>query len=264
MGVTTRKFVEDRFIFRDGITEDVPIGIIYSVTGGLQRKNDANRMYLGGQIFYGSYFKWGFLSTNFELGSFFKAGKTEQTAYSFNINYFSNLLHLNGEWKMRQFIKPQVLIGVNRQNSVGDRLTLNDDPGFVGVYDSSHMGENGSIEGFESTALGTKKFVLALQTQFYSPIELLGFRLNPFVNITMGMLTGGESSYGTDKVYSSIGVGCIVRNDYLVFDSFQFSLTFFPSMPGQGNNIFKTNAFTNDDIGFQDLELGKPSPVLFK
>ncbi len=264
MGVTTRKFVEDRFIFRDGITEDVPIGIIYSVTGGLQRKNDENRMYLGGQIFYGSYFKWGFLSTNFELGSFFKAGKTEQTAYSFNINYFSNLLHLNGEWKMRQFIKPQVLIGVNRQNSVGDRLTLNDDPGFVGVYDSSHMGENGSIEGFESTALGTKKFVLALQTQFYSPIELLGFRLNPFVNITMGMLTGGESSYGTDKVYSSIGVGCIVRNDYLVFDSFQFSLTFFPSMPGQGNNIFKTNAFTNDDIGFQDLELGKPSPVLFK
>lgn len=263
-GVTTRQFVKDSYIFRDGITEDVPIGMVYSITGGVQSKNETNRMYLGAQIFYGNYFKWGFLSTNFELGSFFNASKTEQTAYSFNITYFSNLLHLTGEWKMRQFIKPQVLIGVNRQNSVGDRLTLNDDPGFVGVYDTANIGENGSIEGFESTALGTRKYVLALQTQFYSPLEVLGFRLNPFVNVTMGLLTGGENSFGTDKLYSSIGVGCIVRNDYLVFDSFQFSLTFYPQMPGQGNNIFKTNAFTNDDIGFQDIELGKPSPVLYK
>lgn len=263
-GVTTRRFVKDSYIFRDGTTEDVPIGIVYSITGGVQHKNYKDRLYLGGQISYGSYFKLGFISTNFEVGSFFNGAKTEQTAYSFNVTYFSRLLHLSGQWKMRQFIKPQFIIGVNRQNSVGDRLTLNDDPGFVGVYDSTNIDENGSIDGFDSTALGTQKYVLALQTQFYSPMEFWGFRLNPFINITMGMLTGGETSYGTDKLYSSIGVGCIVRNDYLVFDSFQFSLTYYPQIPGQGNNIFKTNAFTNDDIGFQDLEIGKPSPVLYK
>ncbi len=262
--IASRQFVEDSYIFRDGITEDVPVGIVYSLTGGVQNKNEAHRMYLGAQIFYGNYFKWGFLGTNCEVGSFFNGSKTEQTAYSFSATYFSHLLTFAGKWRMRQFVKPQFIVGTNRLNSVGDRLSLNEDPSFSGVYDKLDSDNNGSIQGFESYAIGTKKFVLALQTQFYSPWELLGFRLNPFVNISMGMLTGGESSYGTDKLYSAIGVGCIIRNDYLVFDSFQFSLTYYPQIPGQGDNIFKTNAFANDDFGLLDLEIGKPEPVIYK
>jgi hypothetical protein len=31
-----------------------------------------------------------------------------------------------GHWKIRQFIKPQVILGSNRQNSIGDRLTINE------------------------------------------------------------------------------------------------------------------------------------------
>ncbi len=263
-GVTTRRFVEDSYIFKDGIIEDVPVGLVYSITSGVQNKNHTNRMYLGAQVFYGNYFKWGFLSVNCEAGSFFNKSKTEQTAYSVNLSYFSNLLYLGGEWRMRQFIKPQMIIGINRLNSVGDRLSLNDEVEFSGIYDISDLNENGSIEGFNSNALGTKKFVLALQSQFYSPWELLGFRLNPFINITAGMLTGGESSFGTNKLYSSFSVGCVVRNDYLVFDSFQFSLTFYPQIPGQGDNIFKTNSFTNEDFGLQDFQIGKPHTVLYK
>ncbi len=263
-GISSRRFVEDSFIFQDGLIEDVPVGLVYSVTGGMQHKNNSNRLYLGARLFYGNYFNWGFLSTNGEVGSFFKGSKTEQTAYSFSLSYFSNLLYLGGDWKIRQFIKPQAIIGINRSNSIGDRLTLNDDPGFNGSYDISGLEEIGSIEGFHSTALGTKKFVLALQTQFYSPWELWGFRLNPFFNITAGMLGGNENSFETNKVYSSIGVGCVIRNDYLVFDSFQFSFTFYPQIPGQGENIFKTNSFTNDDFGFQDFEMGKPHSVIYK
>jgi len=240
------------------------VGLVYSLTGGIQNKNDNSRLYLGAKVFYGNYFKWGFLSTNCEVGSFFNKSRTEQTAYSINVSYFSNLLHLGGEWKMRQFIKPQAIIGINRLNSIGDRLSLNDDPGFNGIYNIPVTDEIGSIEGFDSAALGTKKFVLALQTQFYSPWELWGFRLNPFFNLTAGMLVGGDTNFGTGKIYSAIGIGCVIRNDYLVFDSFQFSLTFYPQIPGQGENIFKPNSFTNDDFGFQDFQIGKPHTVNYK
>jgi len=263
-GLTSRRYVEDSYIFRDGATEDVPVGLVYSITGGVQNKNHINSMYLGARIFYGNYFKWGFLSTNCEVGTFFNGSITEQTAYSINISYFSNLLYLGGEWKMRQFIKPQFLIGINRLNSVGDRLSLNDDRSFSGIYNISDLNENGSIEGFNGIAVGTKKYILALQSQFYSPWELLGFRFNPFINITAGMLKGEENSFGTNKLYSSIGVGFVIRNDYLVFDSFQISLTYYPQIPGEGNNIFKANSFTNDDFGFQDFEMGKPHPVLYR
>lgn len=262
--IASRQFVEDSYIFRDGPTEDVPVGIVYSITGGLQNKNQANRMYLGAKIFYGNYFKWGFGSVNFEAGSFFNGSKTEQTAYSFNASYFSNLWSIGSEWKMRQFIKPQFILGTNRLNSVGDRLSLNEDPSFSGVYNNLDRNKNGSIQGFDSSTIGTQKYVLALQTQFYSPWELLGFRLNPFININLGMLTGGENSYGTNKLYSSFGVGFIIRNDYLVFDSFQLSLNYYPQIPGQGDNIFKTNAFTSDDFGFLDSKTGKPEPVIYK
>lgn len=263
-GISSRKFIEDSFIFKDGITEDVPVGLVYSLTGGIQNKNHINRLYLGAKVFYGNYFDWGFMSTKCEAGSFFDGFKTEQTAYSLNVSYFSNLLYLGGQWKIRQFIKPEIILGVNRLNSVGDRLSLNDAPIFSDAYYNSEVDENGSIEGFNSTAIGTQKYVLALQTQFYSPWEFWGFRLNPFLNITTGMLTGGENSFGTNKFYTSVGVGCVIRNDYLVFDSFQFSLTYYPQIPGQGDNIFKTNSLTNDDFGFQDFEIGKPQPVLYK
>ena len=262
-GIASRQYEEDSYIFKDGITEDVPVGVVYSVTGGVQQKNRKDRMYLGAQVFYANYFKWGFLSANLGAGSFFNGPKTEQTAYSFSLSYFSNLLDLGNDWKMRQFIKPQFIIGTNRLNSVGDRLSLNENPDFNGVYnDSDNTGV--AIRGFEGHVLGTRKYTLSFQTQFYSPWEFLGFRLNPFINITSGMLSGGEPSFGTDKLYSSLSVGFVIRNDYLVFDSFQLSMSFYPQIPGQGDNILKTNIFENDDFGFHDIQIGKPETVLYR
>jgi hypothetical protein len=73
----------------------------------------------------------GVLSTNFEVGTFFNNSKMEQTAFSFQANYFTKLIEV-GHWKIRQFIKPQVILGSNRQNSIGDRLTINEKYGIQG------------------------------------------------------------------------------------------------------------------------------------
>ena len=264
VGIASRQFIKDSYIFRDGITEDVPVGTIYALTGGIQHKNHKDRLYLGAKISHGNYFSWGYLSTNFEYGTFIKNGQTEQTAYSFQANYFTNLIALGEKWKMRQFIKPQFLIGTNRLNSIGDRLTIDENNRFPGVYGTIDQRENsGGIPGFQSDLLGTKKYVLSLQTQFYSPWEVLGFRLNPFVNFTAGMLANVNSSIQKSQIYSAFGLGFIIRNDYLVFSSFQLSFSYFPTIPGQGNNIFKTNSFETDDFGFQNFELGKPTPVWY-
>lgn len=265
LGISSRQFVEDSYIFRDGPTEDVPVGTEYSITGGVQNKNHKNRMYLGGKASYGNYFKWGFLSLDFEIGSFFDGSISEQTAFSFQANYFSGLWTLNDKWKMRQFIKPQFTIGINRLDSFADRLSLNEDAPFNGVYGNLYIEpNNGKIQGFDSDMVGTQKYILALQTQFYSPWQFLGFRFNPFVNITTGMLTNGHGSFIRNRAYSSFGVGCIIRNDYLMIRSFQISFAYYPQMPGQGNNIFKTNAFETDDFGFQDFQIGKPRTIMYK
>tara|TARA_R110000868_G_scaffold243900_4_gene500029 strand:- start:1282 stop:3060 length:1779 start_codon:yes stop_codon:yes gene_type:complete len=248
IGINTRKFIEDKYIFKNGIIEDVPIGRIYGITAGYQYKNKSWRPYLGGQISFGNYHKWGFLSTNLEVGTFFNQSKTEQTTFSFQANYFTNLIEL-GNWKLRQFIKPQVLIGLNRKNSIGDQLSIN---------------ENYGIQGFNSAVYGTNKMVMTLQTQSYAPKDIGGFRMNPYFNYTIAVIGNSQSSVQKNKAYSKIGIGVIISNDYLVFSSFQFSLSYYPTIPFEGDNIFRTNAFQTTDFGFQTFELAKPRTVLFK
>lgn len=263
-GISSRQFIQDSYIFRDGITEDVPVGTIYAITGGLQHKNQKDRVYLGARISHGNYFDWGYLSTNFEYGTFINKGQTQQTVYSFQANYFTNLIPLGEKWKMRQFLKPQFLVGTNRLNSIGDRLTLDENNRFQGVDGDNEQRQNSAgIPGFRSDLTGTKKYLLSTQTQFYSPWEVLGFRLNPYVNFTAGVLGEEGVNVGKSRLYTAFGLGFIIRNDYLVFSSFQLSFSYYPSIPGQGDHIFDTNSFETEDFGFQNFELGKPRPVWY-
>ncbi|MFO7672853.1 MAG: hypothetical protein R6V74_04015 [Lutibacter sp.] len=265
IGISSRQFVEDQYLYNYGIIENVPVGRIFGITGGYQLKNNQKRLYLGARASFGNYHNWGYLSTNFEYGTFFNDSKTEQSAFSFQVNYFTNLVELGKKWKMRQFIKPQIIIGNNRLNSVGDYLALNENVPFQGTYGAGLRGDNGAgINGFDSAIFGTKKIVLSLQTQLYSPWNIIGFRINPFFNYTAAMLGNENIGFTKSRLFSSIGIGVLINNDYLVFNSFQFSVSFYPNIPGQGDNIFKTNSFGTTDFGLQDFDFGKPRTVIYK
>ena len=248
IGITSRKFVQDSYIFRNGIIEDVPIGKIFGITSGYQTKNNQGRYYIGARAAFGNFYKWGFLSANFELGTFLNQSDSEQSAFSFQANYFTKLMSI-GKWKLRQFIKPQLIIGSKRVNSIGDQLTIN---------------ENNGIQGFTSPGYGTEKAILTLQTQAYAPWNLWGFRLNPYFNYSIALLGTPVNGLLASKAYSKIGIGLIINNDFLIFSAFQISLSYYPSIPGTGDNVFKTNSFETTDFGFQDFDLGKPRAIIFK
>lgn len=248
VGINTRKFIKDSYIFRNGQTEDVPVGRIYGITFGYQYKNTMWRPYIGAQFSFGNYYKWGFLSTNFEAGTFFHDSKTYQTAFLFESNYFTKLFSL-GKWKLRQFVNPKMVIGVNREDIIGDQLNIN---------------EQNGLAGFNSAIYGTNKMVLSLQTQTYSPYSVLGFRMNPFFNYSIAVLGSPNDAMGRNKGYSKITLGLLFSNDYLVFSSFQLSLSYYPTIPYQGDNVFKTNTFETTDFGLQSFELAKPRIVEYK
>ncbi|WP_396160832.1 hypothetical protein [Flavobacterium sp.] len=246
LGITSRKFTQDKYIFDFNVVEDVASGFVYSVTTGYQKKYDEYKFYAGGKMALGRFYKFGYLSTNLEFGTFLDLGKTNQTATSLQLIYFTNLQEY-GKWKFRHFIKPQLIVGNNRLNSNYDRLTLNE-------------GQNG-IEGFNSTTLfGTKKLLMTIQSQGYSPWRFLGFRLNPYLSYTAGMLGQENSGFSDSKLYSQISMGLIISNDFLVFSSFQFSLSYYPSIP-DGNPMYKTNALSTSDFGLQNFEISKPSLI---
>ncbi len=250
IGVNSRQFVEDKYLFDYGVVEDVPTGTALSLTGGFQRKNSMRRPYFGMRASSGKYFNFGYISTNLEYGSFFNGSRSQQGAISFQTNYFTKLINV-GSWKLRQFTKAQVVIGNDRLKAQGDYLTLNED-------------KNG-ISGFNTRNLfGTKKWLLSMQTQSYSPWNAWGFRLNPYMNYTIGMLGDAENGFSKSRLYSQVGIGLIISNDYLVFNTFQISFSYFPTMPEVGRNIFKTNAVNTEDFGFQDFSINKPEIVNYR
>jgi len=248
IGLNTRKFIKDSYIFRNGQTEDVPIGRIYGITFGYQYKNTVWRPYVGAQFSFGNYYRLGFLSMNFEAGTFFHQSKTYRTAFLFESNYFTKLYSI-GNWKLRQFVNPKFVFGINRDNVIGDELNIN---------------EQNGLAGFNTALYGTSKAVLSLQTQTYSPHALWGFRLNPFFNYSIAVLGSPEVAMTKSKPYSKLTLGLLVSNDYLVFSSFQLSISYYPSIPLQGDNVFKTNTFETTDYGLQSFELAKPRVVDYK
>lgn len=246
-GISTRKYVQDKYIFKFGYTEDVPIGKVLSLTGGYQVRNNIGRSYLGARISFGNYYPWGYLSTSCEYGTFFRASQTEQGVISVGAMYFTGMMEI-GKWKFRQFVKQQLLIGLNRFSY--DSLTINEDHG---------------LTGFNSLGLsGTRRLLFTLQTQAYAPWNFIGFRFGPFLTYSMGMLGDASAGFKHSKVYSQIGLGVLIKNDNLVLNAFQISITFYPIIPGNGQNIFKMNAFKTSDFGFRDFEIGKPGIVAFQ
>ncbi|PKB18412.1 hypothetical protein [Flavobacterium sp. 5] len=248
VGINKRKYIKDSYIFRNGMTEDVQIGKIYGLTFGYQYKNTFWRPYIGGQFSFGNYYRLGFLSMNFEAGTFFQKSKTYQTSFVFEANYFTKLYSI-GKWKLRQFINPKAIIGNNHEDIIGDKLNIN--------------GDNG-LAGFNAALYGTNKMILSLQTQTYSPYALLGFRMNPFFNYSIALLGSPNDSMFTNEAHSTLTIGLLISNDFLVFSSFQLSLSYYPNIPLQGNNIIKTNTFETSDYGLQSFELAKPKIVDYK
>ena len=247
VGISTRKYVQDIYIFKYGTIEDVPVGKVFELKGGLQLRDNSWRPYLGLRLSFGNYNEWGYLSTNIEYGTFFRSGPSEQGVITAGVNYFTGLFEI-GRWKFRQFVKPQITIGINRFSY--DSLTLNDNYG---------------INGFNSTGLsGTNRLLFMLQTQSYAPWNLLGFHFGPFLVYSVGMLGDAFTGFKNRKMYSQIGFGVLIKNENLVFNTFQISISFYPLIPGNGQNIFKMNSFTTTDFGFRDFEIGKPVPVMYR
>ena len=105
---------------------------------------------------------------------------------------------------------------------------------------------------------------LHLQTQSYAPWNFIGFHFGPYLTYSLGMLGDAGTGFKNSKVYSQIGLGVLIKNENLVFNTFQISISFYPLIPGIGQDIFKMNSFRTTDFGFRDFEIGKPVPVVFQ
>ncbi|MDP3461516.1 MAG: hypothetical protein Q8S18_01875 [Bacteroidales bacterium] len=244
LGFSSRKYIRDNHIFNFGKVEDVPIGQAYSITLGWDVQQP-DRYYFDTKAAIGNYFPFGYLSAHIQYGSFIGPNGLQQGVITGRINYFTKLLTF-GNWRIRQFVKPTVIVGIKRLAT--DNLSFDD-----------------NLEGFENLAYkATSMMVLTIQTQSYAPWNFVGFRFGPYLFSTFGLLGNEASGFSRSRLYSVFGLGMLIKNDYLIFSTFQLSMTFYPFIPGKGTNIFNTNAFEASDYGFRGFEISKPGIIDYK
>lgn len=247
IGISTRKYIQDKFIFNYGLREDVPIGHAFNITAGYQEKNNTGNVYLGSSISHGNYYNWGYLSSGITFGTFLHRTKVRQGVVTAGITYFTPLLEI-GKWRFRQFVKPTITIGIKRYP--GEALSIND--GF-------------GLDGFTNYKLtGQSRILLKLQSQSYAPWNILGFRFGPYLIGSLGMLSNEHSDFARSKVYSQLGVGMLIKNENLVLNTFQLSISFYTFINNNEQNAIRFNSLKTTDFDFRVFELGKPEALEYR
>jgi hypothetical protein len=213
-----QKYYKTSRIYGYGRTEDIPYGGLFRVTAG-REYNEFNeyrkRTYMGVEIAFGkSSRSVGYFYTSAGIATFLDGKQSRQGLLSLNIKYFSNLLTL-GNNMIRNFFYFDYTRGFDRNTD--EFLVLTRDNGFSGF-------RNDSING-------SQRLSLSIESVLFSPVNLYGFKFAFFGFADFSFLSGTNEIMGNNNYVTGIGLGIRIRNDNLVFNTFQVRFGFFPNPP---------------------------------
>ncbi len=221
-GFTYRGFRKDNMIFTFDRVEDVPYGYMFELTSGYEWGQYAGRPYIAANVSFGKYVTRHYIYGQFGYGTFMNNNSLEQGTIHLQIKGFSNLNTWGMFFQNRNFFTFNYLNGINRFKDEFTRLE-----------------NNGGIPGLYSPSLrGNEKFVLNLESVLFSPYRFLGFRFAFFASVDLGFIKTEDLSFFQSTPYSGLGLGVRIRNEHLVFDTFEIKFSLYPGMPADADPLY--------------------------
>jgi hypothetical protein len=220
--ISKQGYFRSNLIYGFGPTEDIPFGLLLQIVGGIELGDFNNRPYLGSSFSHGTYlWRIGYIYNRVEIGGFYNNNAFEQSIFSFNSKYFTHLINA-GRFKYRIFTDINYKIGIRR---------------FEDEYIS--IENNEGISGLKSDKLkGTQKLTADLELIAFTPYYLIGFRFAIFGTINMGFIGTSSDMIFSNRLYSGVGVGVRLRNERLVFNTFQIKFTLYPGAPAESDKEY--------------------------
>lgn len=210
-----QKYYKTNLIYGYGRAEDVPIGSLMKLTVGHEINEFKTRSYAAFEASTGTYVnRLGYFYTSAGLGSYINNTQTEQGVFSLNLEYFTNLLPL-GRNRIRNFITVNYTRGFDRNTD--EILYLNNKNGFAGF-------RNDSISG-------NQRVTLNVESVLFSNMNFYNFKFAFFAFSDFSFLAGTNQYLSSGSFLSELGVGVRIRNDNLVFKTFQIRICIYPDAP---------------------------------
>jgi hypothetical protein len=247
VGFSVRQYYKERYLYRFGLSEDVPEGLLTTVTLGAQSRAAAAALpYVGLEVSRGlNTDRFGYASIALGYGMFTERGQVEESVLRGELTYFTNA-HAMGRWRLRQFARFHAVHGFSQP--AHRRLTLG--------------GEE--LYGFDQDVVyGQRKDILNLETVVYAPFNLLGFRFAPVLLIGFGSIGPERSAPLDNKIYSAWSLGLMVRNENLITKTFEVSVGYYPELPDGTRNVFRLNPAISFTLGARDFAFPKPYVIGF-
>lgn len=217
-----QKHIKSNLIYGFGKIEDIPLGNLIQVNFGYEKDEFYKRPYLGLNHSGGmSINKLGYLNYQLEFGGFLYEKRLEQGVISFNTQLISNIHYIN-RLKFREFLRINYTRGINRFSD-----------------ENIYLDSRKDIWGLESNYLfGTQKIGAHAETVAYSDMFLYNFRFVFFGFGDIGFIGPENKSLFSNSLYSGIGLGFRVRNENLVFKTFQVRFAYYPLVPEDSNHFY--------------------------
>jgi hypothetical protein len=215
IGFSNRTYYEDQYIFGLGVTEDIPLVQMIALLFGFEKGSNSNRPYYGIKTSYSLHHdSLGYFSGGFQIGAFQSKGEWLNRNSLLELLYFSNLNAI-GKWKWRHYI--------------GTRYSYSFDP--LRPQDVLTINNEGGLRGFSDNFLkGTKKLVTNYEADIFTPLKVVGFKLAIITFADFGMISSNDRSLFTSKFFQGYGLGFRIKNEHLIFPSFQFMFSFYPNI----------------------------------
>lgn len=245
--ISTNAFYRDNLLFGYGSSEDIPYGKLFGCQFGYSFDENKKRLYAEYNYSFGTkILKLGYINLNFEVGSYYYINHLEDGIVKSKIS-FASKLYTHYYHHYRHYININYARGINMIGS--ERIIINDKYGIRGLK--------------SNTLTGTQKLSMNLESVMFSPFYVLGFRFSTFSFFDIGFI-GEESRFiFNQKMYSGLGIGIRIKNENLVFNTFQLRFAFYPLEPERSSR-FSVDVSGFPSAGFSDFTVKQPHAVTFE
>lgn len=237
-------FLKTKNILSFNITEDIPVGFIYSILVGKDWTEFGERNYRGFQTSYSSYFKrYGYFLVNLESGYFTMDDKKSNQVFQVDSRHFTPLFEIGSAYS-------RVFTRFHYFN--GDQLSI--------PLSQSLAAEN-RIRNIDGNQIrGNRLITLTTEYVVFQPWYFYGFRFATYGHLGVGNVRESRIEAPFNNTYFTLGGGVRIRNESLVFNTFEFRVSAFPNAPTEGQ-VFYFKISLSAPQFFQSPNVRKPKIV---